>query len=146
MNDTGHCSFFFRFCYKFKGKICEVNTVQLHCLSLHVLPWTILFTFFLVRSKFKEKKILNPIDFMIQVHPTSFIVDDIVYFFFCLRKNIFFFFCFYVLKLILILFLFIFRLISLLSFMLFRKPIWNDDFFNYLFNLYMSLDFSNFYF
>ena len=64
---------------------------------------------------------------MIQVHPASFIVDDIVYFF-CLRKNIFFFFCFYVLKLILILFFFIFILISLLSFMLLKKPIWNDDF------------------
>jgi polyferredoxin len=71
---------------------------------------------------------------MIQVHPTSFIVDDIVYFFFLFKKKYFLFFCFYVLKLILILFLFIFRLISLFSFMLFRKPIWNDDFFNYLFN------------
>jgi hypothetical protein len=52
--------------------------------------------------------------------------------FFCWRKTIFFFY-FYFLKLILILilflFLFIFRLISLLSFMLFRKPIWNDNYF-----------------
>jgi hypothetical protein len=54
--------------------------------------------------------------------------------FFVKEKNIFFFY-FYFLKLILILILilflilFLFRLISLLSFMLFRKPIWNDNYF-----------------
>jgi len=65
---------------------------------------------------------------MVRVHPKSFTVDDTIYSLFLLKKNYFFFFKL-ILILILFLFLFIFRLISLLSFMLFRKPIWNDNYF-----------------
>ena len=114
---------FLRFCYKFKGKMCEVNIVQLHYSPLYILPWTTLFIFFYVYYKFKGKKILNLVELMVRVHPSSFTMDDIVQFFFCLGKNIFFFFCFYFFKLILFLFLFLFRLICFLSFMLFRKLI-----------------------
>ena len=64
---------------------------------------------------------------MIRIHPTSFSVDGFIYFF--LFKKKYFFFVSVFLKLILILLLFIFRLISLVSFILFIKPIWNDDYF-----------------
>jgi len=119
MDDTSFV--FLRFCYKFKGKMCEVNIVQLHYSPLYILPWTTLFTFFYVYYKFKGKKILNLVELMVRVHPSSFTMDDIVQFFFCLGKNIYI----YIFKLILFLFLFLFlfRLIFFLSFMLFRKLI-----------------------
>jgi hypothetical protein len=71
--------------------------------------------------------------------------------FFCWRKTILFFY-FYFLKLILILililfiFIFIFRLISLLSFMLFRKPIWNDNYFLIIHLIFDEIFMINLYF
>ena len=85
MNGIGHC-FFKRFCYKFKRKICKVNTVQPHCSLLHVSPWMILFTVFRFVINLKGKKILNPVKFMVRVHPTSFTMDDTIHFF-CFKKK-----------------------------------------------------------
>jgi hypothetical protein len=124
VDDIGHC-FFLRFCYKFKRKMCKVNTVQLHFSPFMFYHGRYCLHFFRFAINLRGK-ILNPVEFMVRVQPTSFIMDDTIHFF-LFKKKYFLFFCFYFLKLILILILFIF--ISLLSFMLFRKPIRNDNYF-----------------
>jgi hypothetical protein len=65
--------------------------------------------------------------------------------FFYWRKTIFFF-SFYFLKLILVLILFKFIFISLLFFMLFRKPIWNDNYFLIIHLIFDEVFMINLYF
>ena len=129
VDDIGHC-LFLKFCYKFKRKCvgwtlcnCTVYPLMFYCGR-----YCLLFFRFAINLR---GKILNSVEFMVRVHPTGFIVATL--FTFLKKKKYFLFFCFYFLILILILFIFIFIfifiLIPLLSFMLFRKPIWNDDYF-----------------
>jgi hypothetical protein len=70
-----------------------------------------------------------------------------LFIFFCFFKKYFLFFSiFFKLILILFLFLFIFRLICLFSFMLFRKSIWNDDYFLIVHLIFEEIFMINLYF
>ena len=117
--------FFLRFCYKFKRtqyvrwtRSCNVRPFIFY-LGRHCL----LFLRFVINLRGKNIKLgwiyglSSPRKFWCGQHCSLFLFKEKIFFL-------------YFVKLILILFLFIFRLIYLLSFMLFRNPIWNENYFS----------------